>query len=48
MQENQDLIGYDEIIENSMRGVIQATLKKIENSGLPGSHYFVISFYYSS
>lgn len=44
MQENQDLIGYDEIIENSMRGVIQATLKKIENSGLPGSHYFVISF----
>ncbi len=44
MQENQDLIGYDEIIENSMRTVIYETLKKIEKNGLPGKHYFVISF----
>lgn len=44
MQENQDLIGYDEIIENSMRTVIYETLKKIEVKGLPGSHYFIISF----
>lgn len=40
----QDLIGYDEIIENSMRSVIYETLKKIEKSGLPGKHYFVITF----
>ena len=44
MQENKDLIGYDEIIENSMRTVIYETLKKIEVKGLPGSHYFIISF----
>ncbi len=44
MQENQDLIGYDEIIENSMRSVIYETLKKVENKGLPGGHYFIISF----
>lgn len=40
----QDLIGYDEIIESSMRSVIYETLKKIEKTGLPGSHYFVITF----
>lgn len=40
-----DLIGYDEIIEDSMRQVIYKTLKKIEKSGvLPGKHYFVITF----
>ena len=40
----QDLIGYDEIIENSMRSVIYETLKKVEKTGLPGKHYFVITF----
>ncbi|MDX2083083.1 MAG: ClpXP protease specificity-enhancing factor SspB [Rickettsiales bacterium] len=40
----QDLIGYDEIIEKSMRSVIYETLKKIEKTGLPGGHYFVVTF----
>jgi len=40
----QDLIGYDEIIENSMRSVIFETLKKVEKSGLPGKHYFLVTF----
>lgn len=40
----KDLIGYDHIIEDSMRMVIYETLKKIEKSGLPGDHYFVITF----
>jgi len=40
----QDLIGYDEIIERSMRLVIYETLKKTEKSGLLGKHYFVITF----
>ena len=40
----QDLIGYDEIIENSMRSVIFETLKKVEKAGLPGKHYFIITF----
>jgi hypothetical protein len=40
----KDLIGYDKIIENSMRGVIKQVLKKIEKMGLLGEHYFVISF----
>lgn len=40
----QDLIGYDDIIENSMRLVIYETLKKVEKTGLPGKHYFMITF----
>ena len=40
----QDLIGYDEIIENSMRSVIFETLKKIEKTGLIGQHYFIVTF----
>lgn len=39
-----DLIGYDQIIEKSMRTVIRDTIKKVEKSGLPGDHYFVITF----
>lgn len=42
MQEDQ--IGYDEIIENAMRSVIYQTLKKIDKKGLPGKHYFIITF----
>lgn len=40
----QDLIGYDEIIENSMRLVIVETLKKVQKIGLIGRHYFIITF----
>ena len=40
----EDLIGYDEIVENSMRLVICEVLKKVANNGLPGKHYFLIGF----
>ena len=40
----QDLIGYDEIVENSMRLVICEVLKKVVDNGLPGKHYFLIGF----
>ncbi len=40
----QDLIGYDDIIENSMRSVIYEAFKRIEKTGLPGKHYFMLTF----
>ena len=40
----QDYIGYDKIIESSMRGVVYDVLKKIKKEGLKGEHHFVISF----
>ena len=44
----QDLIGYDAIIEDSMREVIVSILRKIEKNGLIGEHYFIIGFLTSS
>jgi hypothetical protein len=40
----QDLIGYDQIVENSMRVVIYEVLQKVAINGLPGKHYFLIGF----
>lgn len=40
----QDQIGYDEIIEDSMRTIINKVLKKVEKGGLHGNHHFVITF----
>lgn len=40
----EDLIGYDDIIESSMRHVIYKILKKVEKEGLKGGHHFIISF----
>ncbi len=40
----QDQIGYDDIIEDSMRTVIYKVLKKVEKNGLSGGHHFVITF----
>jgi len=40
----EDLIGYNDIIESSMRHVIYKILKKVEKEGLKGNHHFVISF----
>jgi hypothetical protein len=40
----QDKIGYDEIIEDSMRTIIHKVLKKVEKNGLHGNHHFVITF----
>ncbi len=39
-----DKIGYNAIIENAMRGVVYAVLKKVEKQGLFGGHHFVIQF----
>jgi len=40
----KDLIGYNEIVENSMRNIVRGVLKKAQKTGLQGEHHFVISF----
>jgi hypothetical protein len=39
-----DLIGYDKIVEQSMRGVVYNVIKKIAKEGLPGEHHVYIIF----
>ncbi|MFT6107069.1 MAG: hypothetical protein ACJA0S_001423 [Rickettsiales bacterium] len=40
----KDHIGYDEIIEDSMRTIICKVLRKVEKNGLHGNHHFVVTF----
>ncbi len=37
-------INYSEIIDNAMRGVVREVLRGVQKTGLPGEHYFYITF----
>ena len=40
----KDLIGYNEIVESSMRNIVSGVLKKVQKTGLQSEHHFVIAF----
>src|SRR6185503_495921 len=40
----QDLMRYDLLAQDALRGVIRAALLRVQQSGLPGEHHFYISF----
>jgi uncharacterized protein len=40
----EDKIGYDQIIEESMRNVVFRVLKKTQIEGLQSDHHFIIAF----
>jgi uncharacterized protein len=40
----QDLIRYDLLAQNALRGVIRAVLADVAQNGLPGEHHFYIAF----
>jgi uncharacterized protein len=39
-----DLIGYDALQQEALRGVVRAALKIAAGKGLPGDHHFFITF----
>ena len=39
-----DILKYDQMVENAMRGVVRSALMEIAENGLPGNHHFYISF----
>ncbi|WP_018699995.1 SspB family protein [Amorphus coralli] len=39
-----DLIRYDVLVQESLRGVVRKVLKEVAESGLPGDHHFYIAF----
>ena len=42
---SEDLMHYDALIQDAMRGVVKAALKKAASpEGLPGAHHFYITF----
>jgi uncharacterized protein len=40
----QDMMRYDLLAQDALRGVVRAALLRVEQSGLPGEHHFYISF----
>lgn len=40
----EDIIRYDILVQNALRGVIRKVLSEIEKTGLPGNHHFFITF----
>ena len=40
----QDLMRYDQLAQNALRGVVREALRKVERGGLPGEHHFYIAF----
>lgn len=40
----EDLMRYDQLAQNALRGVVREALRKVLRSGLPGDHHFYIAF----
>ncbi len=40
----EDLMRYDQLAQNALRGVVREALRRVEKSGLPGDHHFYIAF----
>jgi len=40
----EDIIRYDILVQNALRGVIRKVLSEVEKTGLPGNHHFFITF----
>jgi hypothetical protein len=39
-----NLLRYDQMIEEALRGVVRRALRTVAESGLPGNHHFYITF----
>jgi hypothetical protein len=40
----EDLMRYDQLAQDALRGVVREALRKVQRSGLPGEHHFYIAF----
>lgn len=41
---SDDLIRYDVLLQDALRGVVQRVLSEVQKTGLPGEHHFFIQF----
>ena len=41
---SEDIIRYDILVQNALRGVIRKVLSEVEKTGLPGGHHFFVTF----
>lgn len=41
---SKDFIGYDQLVDRSLRGVVRDALKKVSEQGLVGNHHMYLTF----
>jgi hypothetical protein len=41
---NNDLLRYDKMVENALRGVVRTALRQVADHGLPGDHSIYVTF----
>lgn len=39
-----ELLRYDRMVENALRGVVREALTEVQEAGLPGDHHFYVTF----
>lgn len=44
MKMTEDILRYDILVQNALRGVIRKVLSEVDKTGLPGNHHFFITF----
>ena len=44
MTAERDIIDYETLAQNAMRGLVRTVLTRVAKSGLPGEHHFYIAF----
>lgn len=40
----RDLLRYDKMVEDALRGVVRQSLAQVAKSGFPGNHHFYLTF----
>jgi hypothetical protein len=44
MDEDDNVLRYDRMVEQALRGVVRKAVEEVMESGLPGDHHFYITF----
>ena len=42
--EDDDILRYDRMVEQALRGVVRKAVEEVKADGLPGDHHFYITF----
>jgi hypothetical protein len=43
-RDDDDILRYDRMVENALRGVVRTAIQEVIEHGLPGDHHFYITF----
>ena len=44
IDDDEDILRYDKMVEQALRGVVKQAIQEVMADGLPGDHHFYITF----